>query len=112
MSLLALHLLTILPPPEIMSHELIPELRVADLIDRARDILIATHADPAANDHHIAFEMARNIESRLRNDYAALASTGSESGEFGDALLRDIDATMQLMAWHLDQLDGLRGVPA
>ncbi|WP_353566238.1 hypothetical protein [Haloferula sargassicola] len=89
-----------------MPQELIPELEVAELIERADDILKDNHDQPGSERLHIAISFLSEMEEHWRSDYAQLASTGSECSPLGDRVLQDIDHTTQLRAFFLRTLAG------
>lgn len=117
MTLLALHLATILPPDnpestETMPTEMLPELRVADLLERAGDIIEAHERNPEAERSVNGYLFAQRANDYFREAYDQLATTGSEDSAMGQRILQHIDQTDQLAADHLDRLDNLGGSTA
>lgn len=107
MTLLTIQLLSILKPKMNSIPEIIEELRVAQLLENATEIIERHETDPANQIHISAYHMAREMNLYFRQTYAQLATTKSEHGNHGQNLLTLIDQSDQLAAHHLDMLDRL-----
>jgi hypothetical protein len=100
MTLLLTHLISIL-----MEEELLPADRLSELLRREDEILASRATDPRAKVYLTAHKWITECTDHLRNDYSALASTGSEGSPLGDRILQHIHRGEQLAAQQLDMLD-------